>query len=119
MRGSSSTAPAGDVTAAILRLLPSNLLTAGLVVLGGDVQYVLWAVAVALAWATPLMSPPSGFDVAADHFVERHGLVVIIAIGESVVAIGVGAAELAIDLELVLVAATMPVAAGDRQSQRA
>jgi low temperature requirement protein LtrA len=42
--------------------------------------------------------------IATAHFVERHGLVVIIAIGESVVAIGIGAAGHAVDVELMLVA---------------
>ena len=44
------------------------------------------------------------FEVAPAHFVERHGLVIIVAIGESIVAIGIGAAELAVDAELVLFA---------------
>ena len=45
-----------------------------------------------------------GFEIGAAHFVERHGLVVIIAIGESVVAIGIGASHLAVDGPLVVVA---------------
>jgi low temperature requirement protein LtrA len=44
------------------------------------------------------------FEIAPAHFVERHGLVVIVAIGESIVAIGIGAAGLAVDAELILVA---------------
>jgi low temperature requirement protein LtrA len=38
----------------------------------------------------------SGFRVHAGHFVERHGLIIIIALGESIVAIGVGASGLAL-----------------------
>jgi low temperature requirement protein LtrA len=44
----------------------------------------------------------SSFVIAPGHFVERHGLVVIVAIGESVVAGGIGAAGLAVDAELML-----------------
>jgi hypothetical protein len=44
---------------------------------------------------------PLRFDVAPAHFVERHGLVVIVAIGESIVAVGIGAAGVDVDLELV------------------
>ena len=33
----------------------------------------------------------SGWQVAPDHFAERHGLIVLIALGESIIAIGVGA----------------------------
>jgi len=35
--------------------------------------------------------PVHGWRIAPAHFAERHGLVVLIALGESVVAIGVGA----------------------------
>jgi low temperature requirement protein LtrA len=45
-----------------------------------------------------------GFVVQPAHFVERHGLVIIVAIGESVVAIGIGAHGLPIDAGLVGVA---------------
>ncbi|HWD48201.1 MAG TPA: low temperature requirement protein A, partial [Actinomycetota bacterium] len=45
-----------------------------------------------------------GFRIAPAHFVERHGLVVIVALGESIVAIGIGAAGLPVDLALASVA---------------
>jgi low temperature requirement protein LtrA len=94
--------------AAILRIVPYNLATAGLIVvggaLGGDAQWVLWTGAAVLIWFTPFLTGTEGFLVSASHFVERHGLVIIVALGESVVVIGVGAAELPLDLELVVVA---------------
>jgi len=55
-------------------------------------------------WVTPRLIESSGFQVRPAHFVERHGLVVIVAIGESVVAVGIGAAGLPIDAELAGVA---------------
>ena len=101
-------AAAIGVVRAILRLAPFNVLCALLVIaggaLGGDGQWALW-IAAALVWLTPIVQRPSGFAIGPSHFVERHGLVVIIAIGESVVAIGIGAAHLAVDGRLVLVAA--------------
>ncbi len=39
----------------------------------------------------PLVIDPAGWQLHAEHFAERHGLIVIIALGESIVAIGVGA----------------------------
>ena len=45
-----------------------------------------------------------GFEVAPAHFVERHGLVLIVVIGESVVAVGIGASGLAVDAGLAFVA---------------
>jgi low temperature requirement protein LtrA len=52
-----------------------------------------------------LIGGAAGFEVAPGHFVERHGLVILIAIGESIVAVGVGASQRPLDLELALVAA--------------
>jgi low temperature requirement protein LtrA len=45
-----------------------------------------------------------GFVLGVAHFVERHGLVVIVALGESIVVIGAGAEGLELDSGLVLVA---------------
>jgi low temperature requirement protein LtrA len=94
---------------AMLTLAPLNLFAALLVLaggaLGGTAQMILWVAAAAFEWSTPLFGVGSGFLVGPAHFVERHGLVVIIAIGESVVAIGFGASQLAVDGSLVAVAA--------------
>jgi low temperature requirement protein LtrA len=102
-------AAAVSAARAILALAPWNVASALLVVaggaLGGTTQYVLWAAAGLLEWLTPAIRGTSGFVIGASHFVERHGLVVIIAIGESIVAIGVGTSHLPVDAPLVLVAA--------------
>jgi low temperature requirement protein LtrA len=95
---------------AVAGLAPYNLATALLVLagglVGGTVQYVLWALAFVLEWVTPrLIGGAAGFEVAAGHFVERHGLVILIAIGESIVAVGVGASQRPLDVELAVVAA--------------
>ncbi|MCW2984070.1 MAG: low temperature requirement protein [Conexibacter sp.] len=93
---------------AIVRLAPGNVGAAALVLLGGALgggaQVVLWTVGVVALWALPKLVGNQDFEVAPAHFVERHGLVIIVAIGESVVAIGIGAAGLAVDVELVLIA---------------
>jgi len=68
---------------------------------GSSALYVLWALAFVSEWSTPLFLRSGGFLIGPAHFVERHGLVVIIAIGESVVAVGIGAGGLPIDLALV------------------
>jgi low temperature requirement protein LtrA len=94
---------------AILKLAPFNLAGAGLILAGGaagaNVQWVTWIAAALLFWAvTPWLTTVEGFIVSPTHFVERHGLVVIIALGESVVVIGAGAAGLKLDVHLALVA---------------
>jgi low temperature requirement protein LtrA len=94
--------------AAILRIVPFNLAGVALVVvggaLGGDAQWALWAAAAVMLWFTPWLTSIEGFVVSPAHFVERHGLVVIVALGESIVVIGAGAAGLELDVALVLVA---------------
>jgi low temperature requirement protein LtrA len=101
-------ASAAGTVRAILSLAPYNLAAAGAVVVGGAIggtaQYVLWAGAGLFEWLTPLVRGVEGFLVAPAHFVERHGLVVIIAIGESVIALGIGASHLPIDGALVAAA---------------
>jgi low temperature requirement protein LtrA len=94
---------------AFLGIAPYNLFNATLVIvggaLGGTAQAVLWTLAAVLEWSTPWVGnreSQSSFEIAPAHFVERHGLVVIVAIGESVVAAGIGAAGLAVDAELVV-----------------
>jgi low temperature requirement protein LtrA len=93
---------------AILRIVPFNLTAAVLVLmggaLGGDAQWALWASTGALLWVTPWLTSVEGFVITPSHFVERHGLVVIVALGESVVVIGAGAAGLELDAGVLLVA---------------
>jgi low temperature requirement protein LtrA len=78
-----------------------NMASALLVLVGGTLpmpyRAVLWSAAFALQIATPYLHRMSGYWINAGHFVERHGLVVIIVIGESIVAIGAGLAEHPLD----------------------
>jgi low temperature requirement protein LtrA len=63
----------------------------------GLAQGALWALALFLDMAGPYFFGSEGWRLVPAHFAERHGLVVIIALGESIVAIGVGASG-ALDL---------------------
>jgi low temperature requirement protein LtrA len=69
----------------------------------GWLQGGLWALALALDMGGPLLIDPSGWRLMPEHFAERHGLILIIALGESIVAIGAGAG-LAIDAGVVIAA---------------
>jgi low temperature requirement protein LtrA len=84
-----------DLFKAILRIAPSAVAGAALILAAGfvhgGVKPLLWAVALGIGFFGPLFADLSGWRVHPAHFVERHGLIVIIAIGESLVAIGVGA----------------------------
>ena len=57
----------------------------------GTVQGLIWLVALVLDQITPFVFGSEGWKLVPGHFAERHGLILIIALGESIVAIGVGA----------------------------
>ena len=61
----------------------------------GGLKPMLWLAALAVVFVAPLLGGISGWRVQPAHFVERHGLIVIIAIGESLIAIGLGEASAA------------------------
>jgi low temperature requirement protein LtrA len=81
---------------AMRRLGPANAVTAALLLLAsfthGLLQWMLWTAAFGLHWVSPFFTAVSGFPIRAAHFVERHGLIVLIALGESIVAVGIGMA---------------------------
>ncbi len=66
------------------------LLIAGALI-GGGGQVALWLVAAALDIGQPYFTDASGWRLVPSHFAERYGLIVIVALGESIVALGVGA----------------------------
>jgi low temperature requirement protein LtrA len=93
---------------AMVSLAPLNFVSALLVLVGGilpgSYRYVFWGAALALQAATPYLHRMQWHSIAAGHFVERHGLVIIVAIGESIVAIGLGFAGVPIDFGAITVA---------------
>lgn len=54
----------------------------------GWVQAALWLLALAIDMAVPFLFGSEGWHLEPHHFVERHGLIVLIALGESIVALG-------------------------------
>jgi low temperature requirement protein LtrA len=82
---------AGQAIARLARTaLPAPLLLILGALLGGTAQAVIWIVALAIDFAGPFVFGVRGFQVSAGHFAERFALIVIIALGESIVAIGAG-----------------------------
>jgi low temperature requirement protein LtrA len=92
-------------------LVSAALLVAG-ALLGGRTQSLLFACALLLDWVgVYLTSRQGGWRLRSPaHWTERHGDFIILAIGESVVAIGAGAAQQPISGTLLL-AAVLGVAA--------
>ncbi len=83
-----------DLLTATLRYAPSALSGATLILaagfVGGGLKPILWLAALIVGLFGPLLGGMSGWRIEPAHFVERHGLIVIIAIGESLIAIGLG-----------------------------
>jgi low temperature requirement protein LtrA len=84
-------------------LVAGSLILAGGII-GGTWEYVLWAAAVSIFVIIPATVPEAAGWIVPSHFVERHGLVVMVALGESVVAVGIGAGGLGITWEMLTVA---------------
>jgi low temperature requirement protein LtrA len=85
-----------DRRGALLRFAPTATFGALLLVLAGFLEgserIVVWMVALAIDYLGPaLIGVGRGWRVAPEHFAERHGLIILIALGESIIALGVGA----------------------------
>jgi low temperature requirement protein LtrA len=70
----------------------------------GGLKPILWLTALAIVFVAPLFLGISGWRVQPAHFAERHGLIVIIAIGESLIAIGLGEAVSGLSTEVIVAA---------------
>jgi low temperature requirement protein LtrA len=84
------------VNKSVGRILPFNLTSPVLVIVAGvtpaPASYALWAAALAIQVAGPLVGRlDSRFSIHPAHFVERHGALMIVAFGESVLDTGIGA----------------------------
>jgi low temperature requirement protein LtrA len=90
----------------IIRVAPFNVASALLVIIASQLRgpgggerpagYVLWVVALVVQLGSPLIVHPKNlFDLRPAHMAERHSNLVLVALGESIAAIGVGAGRLA------------------------
>ena len=94
----------------VLRFAPSVILgTSFLLVasqLDGAAQTAMWATALVADYLGTMLAGASGWRLnSAGHFAERHGLIIIVALGESIVSIGIGVTELPISWPIVIASA--------------
>jgi low temperature requirement protein LtrA len=85
-----------DRRGALLRFAPTAIFGTLLLVLAGFLdgsdRIAVWILALAIDYLGPVViGVGGGWHVAPEHFAERHGLIILIALGESIIAIGVGA----------------------------
>jgi low temperature requirement protein LtrA len=85
-----------DRRGALLRFAPTAIVGASLLVFAGFLEgrerIAVWLVALAIDYLGPVViGVGRGWRVAPEHFAERHGLIILIALGESIIAVGLGA----------------------------
>ena len=101
-------APSVEVRAAIERMATGFVVFCGLLLAAsafdGGAQVAIWCVALLVHIVGLMASGVRGWHVSPAHFAERHGLIIIIALGESIVSIGVGAAGQQVDLAVIAAA---------------
>jgi low temperature requirement protein LtrA len=88
-----------DLLAAVLRLAPWTILGATLILVAGFVDGArvwLWLAALACTYVGAALSGSSGWRLHPTHLAERYGLVLIIALGEAFISIGIGATGIGI-----------------------
>lgn len=90
-----------------MRFAPSVLGSTALLVvasqLEGMAQTLTWAATILADYVGTMLAGASGWRLnSAAHFAERHGLILIVALGESIVAIGVGVAGVPISWPIIL-----------------
>jgi low temperature requirement protein LtrA len=99
---------------AVLRFVPVNVAAALCVIAAsqftGPLVYVLWVAPIGLQYLASYLASQvdenhrAGFDIRPSHFVERHGGLLIVTFGESVVAVGIGVADLTLDVSTIATA---------------
>jgi low temperature requirement protein LtrA len=103
-----------DVRRATSALAPTAITAPALLLvaaaLEGTAQTLLWVVALGIDYVGAAVRGIDGWRLSPAHFAERHALIVLIALGESIVAIGVGAGDTALDTG-VIAAAVLGIAA--------
>ena len=83
-------------------ILPAALMLLAAGFVSGTARTVLWVAAIAVDYGGLMASGTTGWHVQAAHFSERHGLVIIVALGESIVSLGVGATGLGLEAGVII-----------------
>ena len=78
-----------SVTTLAATSLASSAILVGASFVDGDARTVLWVIALVVDFGGPLFLGIAGWTLMPAHFAERHNLVIILALGESIVALGV------------------------------
>lgn len=96
----------GRRSAFVTTYLPLAALAGLVFLIGGmfdpGVRTAIWVIGIAVEMLAALKSGQRDFQIRPGHFAERHALFVILALGESIVAVGLAASEVERTLEVTL-----------------
>jgi low temperature requirement protein LtrA len=86
-----------DVRRVISRMTPAFVGAPALIVaaafMSSPYRELLWIAAACIDYGAPILSGMAGLRVVPTHFVERHGSMIIIALGEAIVELGTGSRD--------------------------
>lgn len=98
-----------DELKALITYMPISLAAAALVLVGGlvggDAVQWIWLAALSIELVATLLAGQADWKVDAGHFAERHGLILIIALGEGIIAVGIALEGVPIDTSLAILLA--------------
>jgi low temperature requirement protein LtrA len=93
---------------AVLTLAPGFVVAPTLLIVAaffdGSAQATLWILALVVDFGSPVLGGSAGWQITPSHFAERHGLIVIIGLGEAIVSVGVGESGIGVSADVVVVA---------------
>lgn len=103
-----------DTKKAMTAIVPYNLVFGIVVLLSSffvrEVRLIVWAIVATVAVLGPLVQKNKGqFEVSPWHFLERHYLILVIALGETIASTGRAAVDESLTLDVLL---TMTLALG-------
>lgn len=97
-----------DLLGAVLRMARSALAAATLILVAAfvsdDLRPLFWLVALVVGLFGPALSDVSAWRLHPAHFVERHSLIIIIALGESLIAVGLGTRQTSLSATVIIAA---------------
>jgi low temperature requirement protein LtrA len=97
-----------DLLGAVLRMARSSLAAASFILVAALVsdglRPLFWLAALVVGLFGPALIDVSAWRLHPAHFVERHGLIIIIALGESLIAVGVGTRETSLSARVIVAA---------------
>jgi low temperature requirement protein LtrA len=108
---------APDQRVALATFFPTATVAAAIALAGGfageEIRPWIWLASLVIDFAATKAAERADWHLQPGHFAERYGLLVIVALGETVIAIGVGlsGADVSLSLGLTLVAGFAAVAA--------